>query len=379
MTSRFTATINAEGTEYVLTWRSTHPQARSPYRVVIRWMEPVPDGHFPVAFEYEPAPPRDPLQRRRRSPGAATAGDAAAAHGTGHPVLRIVAAPGVKITRDWPDPEAAYTELLGDRVVEVAFGWPEPLLPPAEVLLVRVSRVQSTDEVPPMGVSLSNAGTRGQFRSAPRGMTFSADRQWPGETARPDLPVASARDAIEVYPQPRGIVFYNARDDRTVVVTVPMDNTDESRTGGVQRHWRQRFAYELDATHRPARLTILCTEGVAVTVVENRSMTEQLAVPGPHSFSLAVHDTTYELVPRQGDPMTLPVHQRDHLHELRGYDRQQVIDTVHLIFSLVPFTGDVVDLGDFAMAMTTGRDLTGTPVTNVELALLGACAVLPFL
>lgn len=183
-----------------------------------------------------------------------------------------------------------------------------------------------------------------------------------------------------MYPQGNGVVFFHARMDTTVIVTVPVDNSDPLRVGGGE-HWQQRFAYQLDYGGA-TRLAIMCTPGVGVLLVDNRDPQRILSeppTPGDHGFTVAVYETDFDSVPRPGEALTLSGRQRGHLHELLGHDPQDAIDMVHLIFSLAPFTGDVVDIGDFVRAgFIDGRDLAGRPVSNLELAFLGVCSVLPF-
>lgn len=393
MTSRFHAELSADGTRYTLTWQSDHPQWQtttppaSPYRIEIHWVDHQPDGHFPVAFDYEPPASQSPFPAVVGT--GAAGGDALAAQRTGHPTIRIVAAPGVKITRSEHDPESAHQELVLDRAIDAGMHRHgvtrlPPVPPPAETLRVRVIRVQSADDVPPIGVSLAGIAA-GQYRSVPHGHRLAeGERDWPGEEGddAPAGPVADPASAVEVYQQDDGVIFHHPHEERTIIVTVPLDSTSARRSGGGE-HWRQRFAYELDKTSladpHAARLTILCTPGVTVLIHDDRDPVRVLREPpGPHAFTVAVFDARLDQVPQQGAALAPTGTRRDHRHDLFGRRTQDAVEMVHLIFSLVPGTGDLVDIGDFVSVVFTRHDLTGRPVTsNLEFTFMGVCALLP--
>ena len=49
-----------------------------------------------------------------------------------------------------------------------------------------------------------------------------------------------------------------------------------------------------------------------------------------------------------------------------------------LLVGLVPIVGDAVDVAEFGWALYDGTDRWGRPVTYFDLAIMGACAALPF-
>jgi hypothetical protein len=51
---------------------------------------------------------------------------------------------------------------------------------------------------------------------------------------------------------------------------------------------------------------------------------------------------------------------------------------IDLTIGMIPVLGDVVDLGELVLALSTGRDRWGEEVTSAEIALMGLAAILPF-
>ncbi len=51
---------------------------------------------------------------------------------------------------------------------------------------------------------------------------------------------------------------------------------------------------------------------------------------------------------------------------------------IDLAIGFIPFVGDAVDIADFAISIVTGKDKWGEPVTEVDLAIMGVAALLPF-
>ena len=269
---------------------------------------------------------------------------------------------------------------------------------------LQIIRVQDTSLVPAWGNGVDPAQLLAQY-------VIPATNVVSGMITLPDQPPAAP--AVQVLPHPDGMtLLYPSNTDPSAKQLVSVDIVLQGGSANAPLYSGDaRFAVDVTYYHDdrglnmpdPApHITVWVTPGVSVTVTttaltEFQDLRLQTEV-------WQVRD--YTEIPQFGARLPFDTSKLEHFAGFapgweqpwtadQGSEPGRVFTALHVEHDEIGFTewfttvvdfgvgqiplvGDVVDIADFSLAMATGRDKWGNPVSGGQLAMMGFAAMMPF-